>query len=476
MITFIFNPQSKTPLYEQLYRFVRTEIERGKLNSDEKLPSKRKLAAHLKVSTVTVETAYAQLEAEGYIRTVPKSGYYVMPYEGHPSDMPAVLQQETPLTDQTNTGYDYDFKTNVVDTGLFPFATWAKLAREVLADSSHELLNVTHPQGSPALRSEIAEYLYKFRGITASPEQIVVGAGSEYLIVLLIQLLGRSGTYALENPCYGKIYKIFKSNDIATVPVALDEQGLSVAELEKTQADTVHVTPSHQFPLGIVMPVGRRLALLKWAGEKSGRYIIEDDYDSEFRFTGQPIPALKGLDREDRVIYINAFTKSLAPSLRISYAVLPRRLMDIYRENFMFYSCTVPNFEQYTLSKFLSSGSFERHLSRMRKAYKERRDLLITAIMQSKLAAVTKIVGADAGLHFLMMVKNGMSEAELIANARKAGVHIYGLSGYYNFPARDMPAGTLVIGYSGVNPGDMTAAVKRLEKAWSKTDPSLKHT
>lgn len=466
MITIIFEPRLKAPLYEQLYRFVRCEIESGKLKPDEKLPSKRKLAAHLKISTVTVEAAYAQLEAEGYIRTVPKSGYYVLPFEKHSPAEPAPLDKETPPAGEASVVYDYDFKTNVVDTGLFPFATWAKLAREVLAESSHELLNVTHPQGSPALRSEIVEYLYKFRGITASPDQIVVGAGSEYLIMLLIQLLGRTGIYALENPCYGKIYKILKSNEVTTVPVELDEQGLSVTALENTRADIVHVTPSHQFPLGIVMPVGRRLALLRWASEKSGRYIIEDDYDSEFRFTGQPIPALKGLDREDRVVYINAFTKSLAPSLRISYAVLPRCLMDVYRENFMFYSCTVPNFEQYTLCKFLSSNSFERHLSRMRKAYKERRDLLLSAIAQSKLAGVTRIVGADAGLHFLMIVQNGISEATLVANARKAGVNLYGLSGYYNFPVKELPSATLVIGYSGVNPGDITAAVKRLEEAW----------
>jgi GntR family transcriptional regulator / MocR family aminotransferase len=473
MITLIFDPQLKTPMYEQLYRFVRTEIENGKLKRDEKLPSKRKLAVHLKISTVTVETAYAQLEAEGYIKTVPKSGYYVLPFEGHTAYASPSQKKTLPPAGDTNTTgkYDYDFKTNVVDTELFPFATWAKLAREVLAENSNELLNVTHPQGSPALRREIAEHLYKFRGITASPEQIVVGAGSEYLIVLLIQLLGRTGTYALENPCYGKIFKIFKSNGIATVPVELDEQGLSVAKLEKTHADTVHVTPSHQFPLGIVMPVGRRMSLLKWAGESDNRYIIEDDYDSEFRFTGQPIPALKGLDREDRVVYINAFTKSLAPSLRISYVVLPHRLMDLYRENFLFYSCTVPNFEQYTLCKFLSGGYFERHLSRMRKAYKERRDIFISAVTQSKLATVTEIVGADAGLHFLMIVKNGMSESELVARARKAGVNLYGLSGYYNFTVRELPGGTLVIGYSGVNPDNIAAGVKRLEDAWCNTKP-----
>jgi GntR family transcriptional regulator/MocR family aminotransferase len=287
---------------------------------------------------------------------------------------------------------------------LFPFATWAKLAREVLALNSDELLNVTHPQGVPSLREEIAAHLYKFRGIRVPADSIVVGAGSEYLLVLLLQLLGRERIYALENPCYGKIYKLFQSNDIRTIPIALDEHGLSVRDLTASDASVVHVNPSHQFPTGIVMPVGRRMNLLQWAAAADNRYIIEDDYDSEFRFAGQPIPAMQGLDHADKVIYINAFTKSLAPSLRISYLVLPPPLMERYREKFMFYSCTVPNFEQYTLYRFLHGGYFERHLNRMRNACKERRDLFITLLKDSRLGEVAEPVGAEAGLHFLLRV------------------------------------------------------------------------
>lgn len=467
MITLTFTPKSKIPMYEQLYKFIRSEIESGVLEQGEKLPSKRKLSAHLKISTVTVETAYAQLVAEGYLCTVPKSGYFVLPYEGFRlMKRKSVIATGKPALSETATKYDYDFKTNAVLTDLFPFATWAKLAREVLAQNRNELLNVTHPQGSPELRNEIADHLYKFRGITALPEQIIVGAGSEYLMMLLIQLLGTNSVYALENPGYGKIFKIFQSNGIVTLPINLDEQGLSVTELEKTKANIVHVTPSHQFPLGIVMPVGRRLSLLKWAGKSDDRYIIEDDYDSEFRFTGQPIPAMQGLDHDEKVIYINAFTKSLAPSLRISYMVLPPRLMKIYEENFIFYSCTVPNFEQYTLFRFLNRGYFERHLSRMRKAYKERRDLFINAIAQSRLAPVTDIIGSDAGLHFLMKINNGMSEAELVETASNVGVKLHGLSEYYSRPLAEYPNSTMVIGYSGLNAADLTAAVNRLEEVW----------
>lgn len=468
MITLSFNPKSKMPMYEQLYKFIRTEIENGRLEQDEKLPSKRKLSAHLKISTVTVETAYAQLIAEGYLRTVPKSGYFVLPYENVRvlMDQAPAVSIKKPASNDTAKKFDYDFKTNAVITDLFPFATWAKLAREVLAQDRNELLNITHPQGSPELRRAIAEHLYKFRGITAAAEQIIVGAGSEYLIMLLILLLGKNSVYALENPCYGKIYKIFQSNGIVTLPITLDEQGLNVEELEKTNANIVHVTPSHQFPLGIVMPVGRRLSLLKWANKSDDRYVIEDDYDSEFRFTGQPIPAMQGLDHDEKVVYINAFTKSLAPSLRISYMVLPARLMKIYEENFNFYSCTVPNFEQYTLYRFLNRGYFERHLSRMRGAYKERRDLFINAIAQSRLGPVTEIIGSDAGLHFLMKINNGMSEEELVAAASKVGVKVHGLSEYYTTPIPEYPKSTMVIGYSGLNAADLTAAVHRLEEVW----------
>ena len=467
MITLIFKPKSQTPLYEQLYRYIIAEIENGRLQTGEKMPSKRKLSAHLKISTVTVENAYAQLVAEGYLTAVPKSGYYVQPYEGIILNHSTVIQKTDLTSGESTAQYDFDFKTNAVITNLFPFATWAKLAREVLAENSNELLNITHPQGSLALRAEIADYLYKYRGVKADAEQIVVGAGSEYLMVLLIQLLGRNSTYALENPGYGKVFKIFQSNEIKPVPVALDEQGLSVAGLAAAKANIVHVTPSHQFPTGIVMPVGRRLSLLKWAGESDNRFILEDDYDSEFRFTGQPIPALQGLDRSGKVIYINAFTKSLAPSLRISYMVLPPKLLNIYRSKFMFYSCTVPNFEQYTLCKFLNRGYFEHHLSRMRNAYKERRDIFISAIAQSNLAQVTEIIGSDAGLHFLMKISNGMSEAELVNKAGNAGVNVRGLSEYFNFPPAALPESTLVIGYSGLNPIDITASVKRIERAWA---------
>jgi len=257
-------------------------------------------------------------------------------------------------------------------------------------------------------------------------------------------------------------------NGATTVPIALDREGLSIAELEETKTDIIHVTPSHQFPLGIVMPVSRRLSLLKWANEKEGRYIVEDDYDSEFRFAGQPIPALQGLDGAEKVIYLNAFTKSLAPSLRISYMVLPPHLLEKYRQNFLFYSCTVPNFEQYILSKFMARGYFERHLRRMRNAYKERRDHFMATVNQSSLKEIVHFIGYDAGLHLLMEVDNGWEEKVLVEKAKTVDVRVYGLSEYYHFPVQNLPRSTIIVGYSGLGPQEITEAVKRLEIAWKR--------
>lgn len=464
MITPIVDKAAGVPLYEQLYRYIRGEIGTGSLKPGEKMPSRRKLAAHLKISTVTVEAAYAQLEAEGYLTRVPRSGCFVRRFEGSfPGSRPAPAPRKPPKRAQT---YDYDFKTNTVVTNLFPFATWSKLVRETLALSGDTLINATNAQGSSELRNEIADYLYKFRGIKADPAQIIVGAGSEYLMGLLIQLLGKSTVYALENPGYAKVAQIFAANAAEAVHVDLDEQGLSVAALRRTQASAVHVTPSHQFPSGIVMPVGRRLELLAWANEKPGRAVIEDDYDSEFRFAGQPIPALQGLDTSDKVIYINAFTKSLAPSLRIGYIVLPPALAEAYARDYAYYSCTVSNFEQYTLSQFMAGGHFERHLGRMRIAYKQRRDTFIGAVERGSLGNFTQIIGADAGLHLLLRVNNGMDEALLVESAKDFGVRVYGLSEYTRGPVPPQNGGTLVIGYSGFETAQLEAAVKRLESAW----------
>lgn len=466
MRTYHLDTAIKTPLYEQLYRAIRQDIMSGVLAGGERLPSKRRLAEHLEISQITVETAYSQLLAEGYVVSKPRSGYFVQRFE---RAAPAKATPPAPARpEKPRPSYRYDFKTNIVDTDCFPFSTWARLLRGELTDKASKLLEAAAPQGVPELREEICRYLAEFRGIAVQPEQVVVGAGSEYLLNLIIQLLGRERVYSLENPGYPKLDHIFRAGGAQVAPIALDHSGLRVDLLRESAASVVYLTPSHHFPLGVVMPAARRMAVLQWAEEGNDRYIIEDDYDSEFRYVSRPIPAMKELDHADRVIYLNTFAKSLAPSLRIGYMVLPYRLLDTFRERFGFYSSTVPSFEQYTLARFLSTGSFERHVSRIRNLYKARRDALLTALRQSSLEPVLHISGAEAGLHILLTVTNGMSEAEMIASAAREGVRVYGLSEYYVAEHALCPPSTVILGYAGIPSEAYTEAVACLERAWSK--------
>ena len=335
MLTYHLKPHDQQPLYEQLYHAVRADIMSGALPGGTRLPSKRQLAANLRVSQITVETAYGQLAAEGYIASAPRRGYFVQEQLA----VPVSEQQESPAPtlppiSASEETYPYDFRTDFVDNGCFPFSTWARLSRSVLSEYSSALLRATDPCGAAELREEIVRYLHDFRGINVSPDNILIGAGSEYLMHLVIQLLGRDRVYALENPGYRKLYQIFAVNGVTVRPTPLDKHGLRADALAASDASVVYLTPSHHFPLGTVMTAARRLEILRWASEAPDRYIIEDDYDSEFRYASRPIPALGELDRTGRVVYVNTFAKSLAPGLRIGYLVLPNALMARYRERF----------------------------------------------------------------------------------------------------------------------------------------------
>lgn len=481
LLTYILDPAAKMPLYEQLYRLIRQDISSGVLRGGERLPSKRSLAQHLEVSQITVETAYGQLLAEGYVSSAPRRGYFVQealavppvparqtavcagaePTAGNGISSERTQPAETAETAET--GWRFDFRTNTVDMDCFPFSTWARLSRAVLTEYADRLLRETVPQGELELREAIRDYLLAFRGIEVSAEQIIVGAGSEYLLHILIRLLGQGQRYALENPGYRKLYQIFEVNGADVRPIPLDGLGLCADRLE--EATAVYLTPSHHFPTGVVMPVSRRMQLLQWAGERPGRYLIEDDYDSEFRYASRPIPALKELDRQGQVIYLNTFANSLAPSLRIGYMVLPEGLLAAYREQFSLYASSVPAFEQHTLARFMATGAFERHINRSRNIYKGRLEALLEALRESPLSSVTEVCGAEAGLHILLRVSIGLSEAELVRRAASRGVCICGLSGYYASGSEPERA-TLILGYAGISSECFREAVRCLCEAW----------
>ena len=456
MLTYTFDPAG-TCLYEQLYDFIRTDILRGSLKSGERLPSKRKLAEHLQVSVITVENAYNQLIAEGYIQSQEKRGYFVARMD---EALPAP-EKRPEVTVPPEKSWFMDFKTNHISGEQFPFSVWAKLMRAQLLEQDKQLLQPQKYNGVPELRGAIADYLYHARGMSVHPEQILIGSGTEYLYNLIIQLLGRDKVYAVEDPGYQKIASIYRVNDAAYRPIRMDREGLSVRQLRETDVDVVHLSPSHHFPTGLVTPITRRQELLKWANEKPGRYIIEDDYDSEFRFSGRPIPTLFSIDEQEKVLYINTFSKTIAPSIRISYLILPPSLLALYREKLGFYACTVPSFEQYTLARFISQGSFEQHISRMKKRYRTQRDTVIAMIRSGPLAGRSTIYEEDAGLHFLMRLDTDLPDGVLEARAAEQGLRIACLSDYLYEPGPEYDH-VLVVNYTGIDTEKLPEALDRL--------------
>lgn len=453
MLTYELKKAPGVPLYEALYRCIRQDILDGALKPGEKLPSKRALAQHLELGKITVEAAYAQLLDQGYIRSQEKVGYFVetverpLPLSAPVSAPRQTLPTQQPLLDLTANG-----------TGHFPFSVWSRLQREIILDYDRQLLLPLPNQGIPELRRAIAHHLATFRGITVDPENILIGAGTDFLYNLLIQLLGRDKTYAVEEPGYGKIQKIYDANGVNRVSVPMD--GLGVIPESLGDAQVLHISPSHHFPTGLVTPLSRRQELLRWAGDAN--WIIEDDYDSEFRFACHPLPALQSMAPE-RVIYINSFSKSLAPSIRISYVVLPPRLMEQFRSRLGFYGCTVPSFEQHTLARFLSGGHFEKHINRMRRFYQKRRNLVVDALSRCAAADKLTILEQDAGLHFLLQVDTQWSDDRLTRWLLEQGIRIQALSSFYH----DRPPGDLhclVVNYSGLEEARLEEALGRLEE------------
>lgn len=480
MLTYALNRTARESLYEQLYRALRFDIESGALGAGDCLPSKRAFAKHLGVSVITVEGAYDQLVAEGYVRAVPRSGFYVQeigPNLASFSRISTSAEVKVPLGDSPgaksascrpearisgNDGVEKleklarkgapfciahseeglagvspgagrkwlaDFTGATAPEGVFPYAAWARTLRRVLADESERtVLEASRPQGSPRLRAAIAAHLRGFRGMEVHPDQIVIGSGAQSLYGLLVQLLGRDLVYGVEDPGYPRLTRIYESNDVTVRPIALDGEGPALESLARAGVDVLHCTPSHQFPTGITVPVSRRRSLLEWAqsgvaapkdgaaaGEARGRsvkassarprYLIEDDFDCEFRMAGRPVPPLAALDGAGRVVYANTFSKTLGGAFRIGYMVLPEALAERFRDRLGFYACTVGALEQLTLARFMESGDYERHVNRQRTRYRRLLSALIDALAASSVGDHLHFANAGAGLHFLMEVR-----------------------------------------------------------------------
>lgn len=461
-------PESSKTLYEQIYGFIRDEIRAGNLLQNEKLPSARFLADYLQVSRTTVDMAYGQLVSEGYLEARARKGYFVSAFEElYAIDNVQKPEQGGLKNRKEQTAIRYDFSPNAIDMRYFPYSTWKKITKSILVDANSQLFSLGEPQGELDLRTTICRYLHGSRGVNCVPEQIVIGAGNDYLLLLLEKILGRHVHVAMEDPTYVKAYKIFRSCAYPVSVVPMDENGIRVDCLRRTDAQIAYVMPSNQYPTGIAMPIGRRMELLRWAAEEENRYLIEDDYDSEFRYKGKPLPSLQASDNAGKVVYIGTFSKAIAPAIRISYMVLPYPLLERYQDRCAFYSSTVSRIDQTVLNEFIQDGYFERYLNKMRKQYREKHDLILNELKPFEKSFV--ISGGNAGLHVLLTDKEGRGEKELAQAAEEEDVKVYRMEDFRmgkNAVGNENTDAVLILGYGALTREEIKEGIARLKKAW----------
>ena len=458
MLTYALENRGTDTLYEYLYKQIKTDILSKKLVAGERLPSKRLLAKNLNVSTITVENAYSQLVAEGYIYSIPKSGYYVTDISADlmkPLPERPAKQFEKPEEKKT---YFADFASNSTVEDAFPFSIWSKLLKEVMAENSKELMSRSPSKGVYELRSAVAGYLYQFRGMDVKPEQVIIGAGTEYLYGLIIQLLGYDKCYAVEDPGYQKISRIYQAQNVCCKFVAMDENGINMEALEESGADVLHISPAHHFPTGLVTPVSRRYELLSWASRKDNRYIIEDEYDSEFRLVGKPVPTLESIDVGEKVIYINTFSKSLSSTIRISYMVLPQKLTDEYNKIKKYTNQTASKTEQIALAKYINNGKLDVHLRKARRIYLEKSNLMLSNI-KKYFGTSVKIVFNETSLYVSLIFKDKTIDDSVIKKIDDALIKTMQFNKAENM---------IVLSFSGIKDVKIESGIKLLYETISK--------
>ena len=429
-------------LYIQIYEYFKNEIINGTYKAHTKLPSKRNLAKEYKISLNTVDNAYSKLIEEGFIYSKERQGFFV-------SDVGELyILDNKPIYIKTeNENIDYDFSYSGVSEE-FPYKIFKKISSNIF--DNKDVLEKVEYQGYLPLRIQIAEYLNKSRGFRTDASQIVISSGSEYLFQIIFKLI--SGKFGIEDPGYSMLSNIMDTNDIKYNLISVDENGMDLKKLKKSDSDFCVLTPAHQFPTGVIMNMQRRVELLNM---KKIKYIIEDDYDSEFKYSKRPVPALKSIDINDKVIYIGSFSKSISPSFRVSFMVLPFDLVEKYNRIFKYFICPVSIMVQKMLTTFIESGEFEKHLNRMRKIYSKKRQLLMDMLSERKDITIR---GADAGLHLVLEYPKYYNEEDIVKKAKEKKIKVYGLSSYGT--KREIPS--ILLGFATLSDEKLREGIKLL--------------
>ena len=427
-------------LYMQIYEYFKNEIINGTYKANKKLPSKRNLAKEYNISLNTVDNAYSKLLEEGFIYSKERQGFFV-------SDVGElyVLDSKPIHITKEEENIEYDFSYSGVSEE-FPYKIFKKISSNIF--DNKDILEKVDYQGYLPLRTQISEYLDKSRGFKADPSQIVISSGSEYLFQIIFKLI--SGKFGIEDPGYNMLSNIMDTNDINYEFIPVDKNGMDLTKLKKSKSDFCVITPAHQFPTGVIMNMQRRVELLNM---KKIKYVIEDDYDSEFKYSKRPVPALKSIDVNDKVIYIGSFSKSISPSFRVSFMVLPFDLVEKYNKIFKFFICPVSIMVQKMLTTFIETGEFEKHLNRMRKIYSKKRQLLIDMLSERKDITIR---GADAGLHVVLEYPKNYSEEYIIKKAKEKKIKVYGLSSYGT--KREIPS--ILLGFATLSEEKLKEGVK----------------
>ncbi|GMQ62913.1 MocR-like pyridoxine biosynthesis transcription factor PdxR [Vallitalea maricola] len=450
------------PLYVQLYEYIRNEIIGESIIQNEKLPSIRQLSGSLDISKTTIENAYQQLLVEGYLYSLPQKGYYASAFDktyvnSKKNETEYVAEQKIKKL------IKYDFKNEYVEEMNFDFNLWRRYMNRILNYDYQKLYKSTDVQGEMELRKEIVRYVRRSRGVTADASRVIIGGGVQYLLNILSTLMKKIhiDECAFEDPGFNRAKNIFMHNSFDIIPIPIKEDGIDLKVLKNSNSKLCYVSPSHQFPTGTVMSVDQRIKLLKWASENNG-YIIEDDYNSELRYYGKPIPSMQSFDKDGNVIYLGSFSTVLVPSIRISYMILPSKLINLYNESKNRYTQTTSKTEQLALALFMKEGMFEKHIRRLKKNYTKKNQILIQAI-KNYMGDKVQIGGMDSGLHMLINVDSKLSEQQIIEMALDNEILISGIS-EYTIVKKFQKNPILILSYKGIDINDIEKAIRSLSK------------